>query len=136
MKNPFSQLLLWLKPLKNKAFAFTISAIVFSLIIPILSSEPTIAQASAEVQFVPPSWVAEHSKDPNLRILDVRTNPLDYIPGHIPNAVHLSALRSTRALAPRGKEGQGLCNIGIATFFVNDNTGFFELGTCKPNSYF
>jgi thiosulfate/3-mercaptopyruvate sulfurtransferase len=90
MKNPFSQLLLWLKPLKNKAFAFTISAIVFSLIIPILSSEPTIAQASAEVQFVPPSWVAEHSKDPNLRILDVRTNPLDYIPGHIPNAVHIA----------------------------------------------
>jgi len=90
MKNPFSQLLLWLKPLKNKAFAFTISAIVFSLIIPILSSEPTIAQTSAEVQFVPPSWVAEHSKDPNLRILDVRTNPLDYIPGHIPNAVHIA----------------------------------------------
>ena len=37
---------------------------------------------------------------------------------------HLSALRSTRALAPRGKEGQGLCNIRITILFVNMFTRF------------
>ncbi|GFE67531.1 sulfurtransferase [Chroococcus sp. FPU101] len=69
---------------------FTLSAIVFGLITSLLHIQPTVAQTSSEIQFVPPSWVAEHAKDPNLRILDTRSNPLDYIPGHIPNAVHIA----------------------------------------------
>lgn len=46
--------------------------------------------AATQVDFVSPQWLAEHANEPQLRILDVRTNPLDYISGHIPAAVHLA----------------------------------------------
>ncbi len=53
-------------------------------------SSPTQAKNPSTVQFVSPAWVAEHNQDSKLKILDVRTAPLDYISGHIPNAVHIS----------------------------------------------
>lgn len=54
-------------------------------------SSPGLAQnPGTEVDFVSPQWLADHADDPNLRILDVRINPLDYIVGHIPEAVHLA----------------------------------------------
>jgi thiosulfate/3-mercaptopyruvate sulfurtransferase len=45
---------------------------------------------SAKIQFVQPAWAAENLKNPKLRILDVRTGPLDYIDGHLPGAVNIA----------------------------------------------
>ena len=40
---------------------------------------------------VEPAWLAQHLKDPNLRIVDMRTDSKDYDEdGHIPGAVYLS----------------------------------------------
>jgi len=39
---------------------------------------------------VEPAWLAQHLKDPNLRIVDMRTDSKDYDEeGHIPGAVYL-----------------------------------------------
>ncbi|MBD2234739.1 sulfurtransferase [Phormidium tenue] len=46
--------------------------------------------AATTIDFVTPQWVAQHSSDRSLRILDVRTNPLDYINSHIPGAVNIA----------------------------------------------
>lgn len=57
---------------------------------------------STKLQFVQPAWVAQHTKDKNIRILDVRVNPFDYIVGHLPNAVHIaeSAFRGPNGQLP------------------------------------
>ncbi len=44
----------------------------------------------SQLDFVAPEWLNNHANDRNVRILDVRINPLDYINGHIPNAVHIA----------------------------------------------
>lgn len=64
--------------------------IVCTAIIPLLPIHPSTAATPSKVVFVSPSWVAEHQNDADIRILDVRSNPLDYITGHIPNAVHIA----------------------------------------------
>lgn len=46
--------------------------------------------AATTIDFVTPQWVAQHSRDANLRILDVRIVPLEYISGHIPGAVNIA----------------------------------------------
>ncbi|MBE9160447.1 sulfurtransferase [Nodosilinea sp. LEGE 06152] len=46
--------------------------------------------AATTIDFVSPQWLAQHSRDANLRILDVRTNPLDYINSHVPGAVNIA----------------------------------------------
>ncbi|MBU6229313.1 MAG: sulfurtransferase [Cyanobacteria bacterium REEB459] len=48
------------------------------------------AASATKIDFVTPQWLAEHAQDPNLRILDVRINPLDYIGGHVPGAVNIA----------------------------------------------
>ncbi|MFQ4135694.1 sulfurtransferase [Nodosilinea sp. PGN35] len=58
--------------------------------LPLLSSPAAANSPGTAVDFVSPQWLADHSADPDLRILDVRLNPLDYISGHIPEAVHLA----------------------------------------------
>ncbi len=55
-----------------------------------LYSSPIVANSSANIQFVSPSWIEENIKDANLKILDVRINPLEYIDGHIPKAVNIA----------------------------------------------
>lgn len=60
------------------------------LTLPALSNSSFPAQSKAKIQFVSPDWVTQHSRDPNLRILDVRTNYLDYFAAHIPNAIHIA----------------------------------------------
>lgn len=47
-------------------------------------------QPNTQFSVVSPQWVAAHSKDANLRILDVRPDPHDYFAGHVPNAVHMA----------------------------------------------
>ncbi|HEY9762518.1 MAG TPA: sulfurtransferase [Trichocoleus sp.] len=54
------------------------------------SALPGRAASTTSLEYVSPQWLAEHTSDPNLRVLDVRINPLDYIQGHVPNAVHIA----------------------------------------------
>ena len=67
---------------------FMASLMTFTVFVPGLLS-PVKANAAA-VQVVQSAWVTEHAGDPNLRVLDVRPNPLDYFTSHIPNAVHIA----------------------------------------------
>lgn len=67
--------------------AFCVSILVAIALIPALA---TPGQAATTLEYVSPQWLSEHASDPKVRILDVRANPLDYIQGHIPNAVHIA----------------------------------------------
>lgn len=60
------------------------------IVLPVLIHLPLAATPKAAIQFVPPNWVAQNARDPNLRILDVRSAPLEYFAGHLPNAVHIA----------------------------------------------
>ncbi|MFM2432134.1 MAG: hypothetical protein RLZZ511_3348 [Cyanobacteriota bacterium] len=51
---------------------------------------PSTATTTAQIKFVSPDWVKAQAQDPNLRILDVRTSPLDYISSHVPNAINIA----------------------------------------------
>ncbi|NJN88768.1 MAG: sulfurtransferase [Leptolyngbyaceae cyanobacterium SL_7_1] len=79
-----------LKLFKSKLVAFVVALFGAAIAIPLLAFAPSFATTAANVQFVAPTWVAEHANDPNLRILDVRLNPFDYFTGHVPNAVHIA----------------------------------------------
>ncbi|MDS3861418.1 sulfurtransferase [Thermosynechococcaceae cyanobacterium BACA0444] len=48
------------------------------------------AAPGATIQFVSPDWVKSQANNSNLRILDVRNNPLEYISAHLPNAVNIA----------------------------------------------
>jgi len=67
--------------------AFLLSALVAIALLPALASSRPPAST---LEYVSPQWVVQHADDPTLKILDVRINPLDYIQGHIPNAVHIA----------------------------------------------
>ncbi|AKG24532.1 thiosulfate sulfurtransferase [Calothrix sp. 336/3] len=83
-------------------FALFVAVFTSLIIIPITPLVSFSATQKANIQFVSPAWVAENSKNPNLRILDVRNLPLDYISGHLPNAVNIadSAFRGPREGLP------------------------------------
>jgi thiosulfate/3-mercaptopyruvate sulfurtransferase len=68
---------------------FVASLLAVVLLIPGISL-PGRAAAPVSLDYVSPQWLAQHANDPDLRILDVRVNPLDYIQGHVPNAVHIA----------------------------------------------
>lgn len=53
-------------------------------------SLPGHAASDTSLEYVSPEWLSQHASDANLRVLDVRINPLDYIQGHVPNAVHIA----------------------------------------------
>lgn len=78
------------------------TAIVFLLAVSLFSISPLTAAPGTKIQFVSPNWVAANAKDPNLRILDVRTAPLEYIAGHVPNAVNIAdtAFRGPNGFLP------------------------------------
>ncbi|MEP6516071.1 sulfurtransferase [Microcoleus vaginatus] len=64
---------------------------VLAIAIPLFPFFPTqAAESKSKIQFVSPAWVAQNASDKNLRILDVRTNPMDYFIGHLPNAVNIA----------------------------------------------
>lgn len=56
----------------------------------LLAAVPVWGTGYPNSQFlVGPQWLAEHLKDANLRIVDMRANSMDYLEGgHIPGAVH------------------------------------------------
>lgn len=64
-----------------------LAAVLAVATLPVLLQPST---AATTIDFVTPQWVAQHSRDRNLRILDVRANPLDYIKSHIPGAVNIA----------------------------------------------
>ena len=70
-----------------------IQAVAFLAAILAVATLPALVHPSAAattIDFVSPQWVAQHSQDANLRILDVRINPLDYINAHVPGAVNIA----------------------------------------------
>lgn len=75
---------------KGRLAAFLV-ALVAVAAMPLLGT-PGMAHShnAPEIDFVSPQWLADHADDPDLKILDVRINPLDYIVGHIPEAVHVA----------------------------------------------
>ena len=64
---------------KPQIFALVAVFFAFLVSIPLLPLPALSNNTRANIQFVSPNWVAENAKDPNLRILDVRNFPLDYI---------------------------------------------------------
>ena len=75
---------------KPQIFALVAVFFAFLVSIPLLPLPALSNNTRANIQFVSPNWVAENAKDPNLRILDVRNFPLDYIEGHLPNAINVA----------------------------------------------
>ena len=96
LKARFSRTL-WKRVLQPSVLVIT--AIATLLAVSVSSISSLTAAPSAKIQFVPPAWVAANANDPNLRILDVRNFPLEYIAGHLPNAVNIADI------AFRGPEG-------------------------------
>ena len=92
----------WSRLRKPLFFAWTAALAIALCIIPVNLSKSFAASPRSTVQFVSPSWVAENAKDPNLRILDVRTVPLEYIEGHIPGAINIAenAFRGPNGFLP------------------------------------
>ncbi|MFN3422710.1 MAG: sulfurtransferase [Armatimonadota bacterium] len=68
--------------LRKFAVTLSISLLVaaVSLAQPLLTS-PTV---------VTTDWLSQHLNNPNIRIIDARTNLRDYLNGHIPNAIYLN----------------------------------------------
>lgn len=50
-----------------------------------------VVQADEQFTLVSPEWVAQHSGDANLVVLDVRADMSGYITGHVPNSVNVAA---------------------------------------------
>ncbi|MCF4967380.1 sulfurtransferase [Nostoc sp. CMAA1605] len=110
----------WAKWKQNKLFALGLAICACLFITPILHLPVWGATSAAKIQFVSPNWVAENAKDSNLRILDVRNLPLDYIDGHLPGAVNIAdtAFRGPREGLPvqyweNQKLGQIFANSGV-----------------------
>jgi len=80
-------------PWKGRLIAFVL-ALVTVAVIPLLTTPGWSASPSHPdspgINVVSPQWLADHGDDPNLRVLDVRINPLAYMAGHVPGAVHLA----------------------------------------------
>ncbi|HIK17018.1 MAG TPA: sulfurtransferase [Leptolyngbyaceae cyanobacterium M33_DOE_097] len=83
-------------------FALLVALVASLVFIPSLAFSSFAASPKTSIQFVSPDWVAANVKDANLRILDVRTAPLEYISGHLPKAVNIadSAFRGPNGALP------------------------------------
>ncbi len=60
------------------------------------------ADAATDFALVTPQWVAAHSGDADVKVLDVRPDVKDYLQSHVPNAVYVSesAFRGPRGGVP------------------------------------
>lgn len=92
--------------MKTKISLYLCWMFLFLGVAPVWSAEYPNGQLLVE-----PQWLAEHLKDPNLRIVDMRANSMDYLEGgHIPGAVHSTvsdirvAVETGGARLPTGKE--------------------------------
>jgi thiosulfate/3-mercaptopyruvate sulfurtransferase len=75
--------------LSLKTSSFLLVLLVSLIALPVLSGIAFATSPKAIIQFVSPDWVTQHEHDSNLRVLDVRSNPLEYFAGHVPNAIHI-----------------------------------------------
>jgi thiosulfate/3-mercaptopyruvate sulfurtransferase len=76
---------------KLKPLMLIVSIVLSIVAIAFFRNSPILAQSSpTKISFVPPSWVTANANDPDLRILDVRWNPLDYFKEHLPKAVNFA----------------------------------------------
>lgn len=93
---------IWVRLPKLAIFSVIAALALLLTVVPIKALTSHAASSRATIQFVSPSWVATNAKDPNLRILDVRTTPLDYIEGHLPGAVNIAeqAFRGPNGFLP------------------------------------
>lgn len=81
----------WFFPFKQSHLLAFLAALLISVIsIPLGASWVQASSPKASIQFVSADWITRHTQDPNLRILDLRTAPLDYIASHIPQAVNIA----------------------------------------------
>ncbi|MBF2029657.1 MAG: sulfurtransferase [Oscillatoriales cyanobacterium C42_A2020_001] len=87
---------------KPHIFVLLVSLVASLILIPGWIQPSFGATGKASIQFVSPEWVAANAKDPSLRVLDVRTAPLEYIAGHVPGAVNIadSAFRGPNGVLP------------------------------------
>lgn len=87
---------------KVQLFILLASLVASLILVPAWVVPSLAAPAKASIRFVSPEWVSANVKDPNLRVLDVRTAPLDYISGHLPNAVNIAdtAFRGPNGVLP------------------------------------
>lgn len=87
---------------KNQILLFLATIIASLVFIPFLASSSIATSSPTKIDFVSPEWVSSHSQDSNLRILDVRNAPLEYISGHLPNAVNIAdtAFRGPNGVLP------------------------------------
>lgn len=86
-----------LKPLRSrlkkpKFFVFLVALLMSLIAVPIWSAASQATSSRASIQFVSPDWLTANANVPDLRVLDVRTAPLDYISGHLPGAVNIADL--------------------------------------------
>lgn len=109
------------KARQPRVFTWVAALFIGLAVIPILSFSPLTATPPAKIQFVSPDWVAQHQSDRNLRVLDVRINPLEYFAAHLPNAVHIAdnTFRGPNGLLPvqywnTSKLGQLFSEAGVA----------------------
>ncbi|UJS04207.1 rhodanese-like domain-containing protein [Cylindrospermopsis raciborskii] len=118
---------IWKRLRSSKLFVIGLAIFSCLLITPMLHLPAWGNVTNSRIQFVSPNWVAENIKDPNLRILDVRNLPLDYIDGHLPGAVNVAdiAFRGPR----EGLPVQYWDNRKLAEIFANSGLSFSGLKT-------
>ncbi len=75
--------------LKASIYGAIATVVALLVIVPMMIA-PSTANTPTATRFVSPDWLVEHADDSDLRVLDVRINPLDYIAGHVPGAVHVA----------------------------------------------
>jgi thiosulfate/3-mercaptopyruvate sulfurtransferase len=94
---------------------------LLGLLMMLIGIEPASA-AYANSQFlVEPAWLAQHLKEPNLRVIDMRSSSMDYFEkGHIPGAVYAAVgdirlpVETGGGRLPTGSEAQKILgNLGI-----------------------
>jgi thiosulfate/3-mercaptopyruvate sulfurtransferase len=87
---------------KPQIFVLLTALIASLILIPSFAFSSFAASPKTSIQFVSPEWVTTNAKDTNLRILDVRTAPLEYISGHLPGAVNIAdtAFRGPNGVLP------------------------------------
>ncbi|TSA79933.1 sulfurtransferase [Deinococcus detaillensis] len=76
------------------------------------------------MKLVNSTWLSAHLNDENLRVLDVRSDVMQYLPGHVPNAVHLSdfSLRAPKNGVPaQYLNPESLCHLFALAGVTDDH---------------
>jgi len=110
--------------LNIRSLIFITVFLVSLITIPLVSFSSQAASPTSKIEFVSPNWVAANANDKNLRILDVRNVPLDYIAGHIPQSVNIAdiAFRGPNGFLPVQYWNQGKLQETFALSGVNNNS--------------